>query len=144
IRPLDPLPDSYRKRYTNAQAMIGLEMLKNIDRFNALNRAHAKTLTAGLAGVDTIEPPAAVPETESVYYQYCIRASDPDTLKHRAIRAGVDVEIMHVDICNVLDGFEPFKTKCPIAEATEHALQLPVYASLTEKDLERIIKVIRA
>src|SRR5438034_10919881 len=40
IRPLDPLPDSYRRRYTNAQAMIGLEMLKDIDALNALNRAH--------------------------------------------------------------------------------------------------------
>ena len=143
IRPLDPFPDSYRKRYTNAQAMIGLEMLKNIDAFNALNRAHAKKLTAGLSGVDTVQPPATPPETESAYYQYCIRAADPDTLKHRAIRAGVDVEIMHVDICNVLDLFEPFKVKCPVAEATEHTLQLPVYASLTDRDLDHIVNVIR-
>ena len=143
IRPLDPLPDSYRRRYTNAQAMIGLEMLKNIDAFNALNRAHAKRVTAGLSGVDGVRPPAELSQTESVYYQYCIRAADPDRLKHRAIRAGVDVEIMHVDICNVLELFERFKTDCPVAEATEHTLQLPVYASLTDKDLDRIINVIR-
>jgi perosamine synthetase len=144
IRPLDPLPDSYRRRYTNAQAMMGIEMLKNLDSFNSLSRAHAKKLTAGLAGVDTIEAPAIPPDTESVYYQYCIRASDPDLLKHRAIRAGVDVEIMHVDICNVLDLFEPFKVKCPVAESTEHTLQLPVYSSLADKDLDRIIRVIRS
>jgi len=143
IRPLDPLPDSYRRRYTNAQAMIGLEMLKNIDAFNALNRAHAKRVTAGLSGVDGVRPPAELSQTESVYYQYCIRAADPDRLKHRAIRAGIDVEIMHVDICNVLELFERFKTDCPVAEATEHTLQLPVYASLTDKDLDRIINVIR-
>jgi dTDP-4-amino-4,6-dideoxygalactose transaminase len=143
IRPLDPLPDSYRKRYTNAQAMIGLEMLKNIDSFNALNRAHAKILTAGLVGIDAVQAPARPSDTESVYYQYCVRAQDPDLLKHRSIRAGVDVEIMHVDICNVLDLFEAFKTKCPVAEGTKHTLQLPVYASLTDKDLDRIINVIR-
>lgn len=143
IRPLDSLPDSYRKRYTNAQAMVGIEMLENIDRFNALNRVHAKKLTAGLAGIDAIQAPAMPPDTESVYYQYCIRAEDPDTLKRCAIRAGVDVETMHVDICNVLDLFEPFKTKCPVAEATEQTLQLPVYASLTDKDLNRIINVIQ-
>ncbi len=51
---------------------------------------------------------------------------------------------MHVDICNVLDLFEPFKRKCPVAEATEHTLQLPVYPSLNDKDLDRIINVIRA
>src|SRR5438132_6848466 len=143
IRPLDPLPDSYRRRYTNAQAMIGLEMLKNIDAFNALNRAHAKRVTAGLSGVDGVRPPAELSQTESVYYQYCIRAADPDRLKHRAIRAGVDVEIMHVDICNVLELFERYQTDCPVAEATAPTLQLPVYASLTDKDLDRIINVIR-
>src|SRR5207244_4645110 len=137
------LPDPDHRRYTNAQAMIGLEMLKNIDAFNALNRAHAKRVTAGLSGVDGVRPPAELSQTESVYYQYCIRAADPDTLKHRAIRAGVDVEIMHVDICNVLDLFEPFKLKCPVAEATEHTLQLPVYASLTDRDLDHIVNVIR-
>ena len=143
IRPLDPLPNSYRKRYTNAQAIIGVQMLKNIDMFNGLNRAHAKKLTAGLAGINAVQPPVTPSNTESVYYQYCIRATEPDVLKHRAIRAGVDVEIMHVDICNVLDIFGPFKTKCPAAENTEHTLQLPVYASLTDKDLDRIIDVIR-
>jgi perosamine synthetase len=143
IRPLDPLPESYRKRYTNAQALIGLQMLDNIDAFNALNRAHASRLTAALKDVDGIQPPVAPPQTESVYYQYCIRAADPDMLKHRAIRSGVDVEIMHVDVCNVLDVFEESKTKCPVAEGTEHTLQLPVYASLTDKDLNRIIEVIR-
>jgi dTDP-4-amino-4,6-dideoxygalactose transaminase len=143
VRSLDPLPPSYRKRYTNAQASIGIKMLENIDAFNALNRAHAKKLTAALKDIGGIQTPATPPETESVYYQYCIRAADPDLLKHRAIRSGVDVEIMHVDICNVLDVFHEFKTKCPEAEGTEHTLQLPVYASLKEKDLDRIIRVIR-
>jgi perosamine synthetase len=144
IRPLTPLPESYRKRYTNAQALIGLRMLENIDAFNKANRAHAARLTAALKDIDGIQPPGRAPETEPVYYQYCIRAADPDLLKHRAIRSGVDVEIMHVDICNVLDVFEGSKSKCPVAEGTEHTLQLPVYASLTERDLNRIIEVIRA
>ena len=143
IRRLSPLPESYRRRYSNAQALIGLKMLENIDALNALNRAHAGRLSAALRDVDGIQTPAGAPETESVFYQYCIRAEDPELVKHRSIRAGVDVEIMHVDICNVLDIFAEFKTQCPVAEATQHTLQLPVYASLTEKDLDRIIDVIR-
>src|SRR5262245_5750484 len=143
IRPLDPLPESYRKRYTNAQAIIGLKMLDRIDEFNVLNRAHATELTSALKEINGIQPPANPPDTESVYYQYCIRAADPDLLKHRAIRSGLDVEIMHVDICNVLDVFEEFKTSCPVAEATEHTLQLPVYSSLRKRDMNRIIDVIR-
>jgi len=143
IRPLTPLPESYRRRYSNAQAVMGLKMLEEIDRMNNLSRAHAAKLTNALRDVAGIQTPVTMPETEPVYYQYCIRAAEPDELKRRAIRSGVDLEIMHVDICNVLDVFEGFKKKCPVAEGTEHTLQLPVYASLTERDLNRIIKVIR-
>ena len=50
---------------------------------------------------------------------------------------------MHVDICNVLDVFKESQTTYPVAEGTEHTLQLPVYASLTDADLNRIIDVIR-
>jgi len=144
IRPLEPLPKSYRKKYTNAQALIGLRMLDHIDEFNEINRAHAAKLSAALKGVDGIQPPVSPPDTESVYYQYCIRAADPDMLKRRAIRSGLDVEIMHVDICNVLDLFEKSKSSCPIAEGTERTLQLPVYTSLTDRDLNRVIDIIRA
>jgi len=96
-----------------------------------------------LNGIDAIRTPAAGPETSPVYYQYCIRASDPAALKHHAIRQGIDVEIMHVDICNKLELFGASQNHCPVAEATEHTLQLPVYAGLTQKDLDRIIRVIR-
>src|SRR5215813_5481592 len=64
IRPLDPFPESYRKRYTNAQALIGLKMLENIEKFNALNRAHAAKLTAALRDVEGIQPPSSLPGTE--------------------------------------------------------------------------------
>jgi dTDP-4-amino-4,6-dideoxygalactose transaminase len=143
IRPLSPLPDSYKKRYSNTQAVIGLQILKAIDAFNAKARAHAERLTQGLKQVPSILPPATIPDAEPVYYQYCIRTSDPETLSHRAIRKGIDMEIMHVDICNRLPIFAEFAANCPNAESTERTLQLPVYEGLTEKDIERIIRVVR-
>ena len=143
IRPLEPLPASYRKRYSNAQALVGIKMLDRIDALNELNRAHAMRLTEGLTGIGSIQPPAVLPGTSPVYYQYCIRAPHPAALAQHAIRRGVDVEIMHVDICNQLDLFALYRTKCPAAEAAEHTLQLPVYADLSERDLERIIRVIQ-
>lgn len=143
IRPLDPLPESYRRRFSNAQAMLGLKMLDRIDELNQLNRAHAEKLTSGLKGIDCIQPPATLAKTMPVYYQYCIRATDPASLKRHAIRHGIDVEIMHVDICSSLEFFGPYRAKCPVAESTEGTLQLPVYAKLTDNDVDRIIGVIR-
>jgi dTDP-4-amino-4,6-dideoxygalactose transaminase len=48
-----------------------------------------------------------------------------------------------VDICNRLPIFAEFAANCPNAESTERTLQLPVYEGLTEKDIERIIRVVR-
>ena len=44
IRPLDPLPESYRERYTNVQAAIGLASLPHLDRWTANTRAHARMM----------------------------------------------------------------------------------------------------
>lgn len=143
IRPLDPLPESYRKRYSNSQAFVGLAMLEAIDSFNAKSRSNAQHLTQGLKDVHAVLPPVTAAGADPVYYQYCIRVSDPELLSHRAIRKGVDMEIMHVDVCNKLDRFAPYASSCPAAESTERTLQLPVYSSLRPEDIERILRVVR-
>jgi dTDP-4-amino-4,6-dideoxygalactose transaminase len=143
IRPLDPLPESYRRRYSNAQAVAGLKMLEEIDGFNAKSRANAERLTEGLRGIESILSPVTIDGASPVYYQYCLRVSDPATFSHRAIRKGVDMEIMHVDICNKLDLFARYASRCPGAESTEGTLQLPVYSSLQPRDIERILRVVR-
>src|SRR4030095_15944863 len=72
IRSLDPLPESYRKKYANAQAIIGLKMLHEIDALNALNRSNAETLSAALKHLAGIQTPVTPPANECVFYQYCI------------------------------------------------------------------------
>jgi dTDP-4-amino-4,6-dideoxygalactose transaminase len=143
IRPLDPLPSTYRRRYSNAQAVIGLKVLEVIDKLNAKSQEHARYLTEGLKAIPSILPPQTLPYTSPVYYQYCIRTSDPITLSHRAIRRGIDMEIMHVDICTRLELFAPYASPCPNAESTEGTLQLPVYSGLRPKDVHRILRVIQ-
>jgi hypothetical protein len=143
IRPLDPLPDSYRKRYSNAQAEMGIKMLGILDSLNDRSREHARRLTDGLRNLNSLRLPETIDDATNVYYQYCIRVSDPATLSRRAIRKGIDVEIMHVDVCSKLDIFSPFARSCPVAESTEGTLQVPVYSGLQPEDVERIIRVVR-
>ena len=142
IRPLNPFPDSYRRRYTNAQAVMGLKGLEALDSFNAKCRANGERLTEGLKEIRSILPPATIEGSSPVYYQYCIRVSEPAKLSQRAIRKGVDLEIMHVDICNKLELFAPAPS-CPAAESTEGTLQLPVYSGLSPQDVDRVLRVIR-
>jgi perosamine synthetase len=143
IRPLDPFPRAYRQRYSNAQAVLGVRGLAHLDEFNGRSRRHAARYTRGLADCRSVRTPRVLPGAEHVYYQYCIYASDPALASRRAIRRGVDFETTHVDVCSALPLFEEFAARCPGAEETEKALQLPVYSRLRPRDVERVLGVVR-
>jgi dTDP-4-amino-4,6-dideoxygalactose transaminase len=90
-----------------------------------------------------VQTPHVLDDAEHVYYQYCIYTSDPSRASRRAIRRGVDFETTHVDVCSELPLFKEFAAHCPGAEATERALQLPVYSRLRPSDAERVLRVVR-
>lgn len=142
IRPLDRFPRSYRRRFSNVQAILGLRALERLDEFNERSRAHAEIYTRGLAECQSIETPYVISEAEPVYYQYCIYVSDSRRAKRRAIRRGVDFETTHVDVCSALPLFKQFGGDCPQADQTTEALQLPVYSRLRTSDVERVMKVV--
>lgn len=143
IRPLDRLPRAYRRRYSNAQALLGLRGLAKLDEFNARSRAHASQYTRGLADCPAVRTPQESEDIEHVYYQYCIYTSDSARASRRAIRRGVDFETTHVDVCSSLPLFKDFAAVCPGAELTATALQLPVYSRLRDSDVERVLRVVR-
>ena len=143
IRPLEALPHVYHQKYSNVQALIGLRALSKLDEFNARCRKHAALYTQGLSDCRHVQTPKVFPETDAVYYQYSIYATDSVATSRRAIRRGVDLETTHVDICPKLKLFEDFSTPCPGAEVTENVLQLPVYSRLRASDVERVMQVVR-
>lgn len=143
IRPLDHFPRAYRRRYSNAQAIIGLRGLAKLDELNALSRDNARRYTQGLADCRAVRVPSAPAATEHVYYQYCIYVSDPAHASRRAIRHGVDFETTHVDVCSSLPLFKEFAATCVGAEMAQDALQLPVYSRLRISDVARVLRVVR-
>ena len=72
IRSLHPLPEPYRERFPNVQAVIGLEALKHLDEWTAQSRANAEAVTRALGGLPAIRPPYVPPDRTHVYYQYCV------------------------------------------------------------------------
>ena len=143
IRRLEPFPASYNRRYSNAQAILGLRALAKLDDFNARSRAHAAALTRGLNDCRSVLTPKVIAGAEHVYYQYCVYISDPERAGRRAIRRGVDFETTHVDVCSSMPLFKEFAAPCPGAEETVRALQLPAYSRLRDSDVERVLKVVR-
>jgi dTDP-4-amino-4,6-dideoxygalactose transaminase len=143
IRPLEQFPRTYHQRYSNVQALLGLRSLASLDRHNERCREHATRYTRGLIGWDNIQAPPVPPDVEHVFYQYCVYTAGPELLSRRAIRQGVDIETTHVDVCSKLELFKDFRAACPGAEATEKALQLPVYSRLRESDIDRVLCTVR-
>ena len=142
IRPLMPLPDAYRRRYTNVQAALGLAGLAHLDRWTNDTIAHAQELCDALSG-NGVETPSVPEPARHVFYQYAMYADDRDTVVRRCLRRGVDVESLHVDVCTTLPLFGNGHAPAPGAERAAAAIQLPVYSSLRHDQVERIAAVVR-
>jgi hypothetical protein len=59
------------------------------------------------------------------------------------VRRGVDLEILHVDVCSRLPLFGDAQTDAPGADRTTQAVQVPVYASLTDEHVMRVARVVQ-
>jgi dTDP-4-amino-4,6-dideoxygalactose transaminase len=142
VRHLDPLPASYNERYSNVQAALGLAGLKHLDEWTASTRRHAHLLNRALSAYAQI--PYVPPDCHHVYYQYSFYVPDHTDFVRRALRRGIDVEMLHMDVCTRLPLFADSAADAPGADRAAEAVQLPVYASLSDVDVARVARTTRA
>ena len=97
-----------------------------------------------LSGLPGVEVPLVPPDRTHVYYQYCLQVPcDRNILLNRALHHGVDLEMRHVDKCTGLEIFGQTTCGFPGADYAVEAVQVPVYAGLTEAQITRVADVIR-
>jgi dTDP-4-amino-4,6-dideoxygalactose transaminase len=143
VRPLDPLPDKYRGRFTNVQAALGLAGLKHLPDFIERTRRHARMLDEILGNTPGVTIPVIPEGRTHVYYQYVPYVPDPGMIVKRCIRRGVDVAPMHVDVCSRLELFGWKGRPAPGADTAATAVQVPVYESLSDREIERVGRLVR-
>jgi dTDP-4-amino-4,6-dideoxygalactose transaminase len=146
IRPLDPLPDSYTERFPNVQAAIGLAALDHLDEWTERTRRHACVMDQALGDLPGITIPTTQSDRTHVYYQYCVYGPARDELVVKCVRHGVDIETLHVDVCSDLDLFRNERVipeGAPGARRAAGAMQIPVYATLTDEQAQRVAHVVR-
>jgi dTDP-4-amino-4,6-dideoxygalactose transaminase len=143
VRPLMPLPDHYRGRFSNVQAALGLAGLAHLPEFIERTRRHARILDELLGDAPGVTIPRVPPDRTHVYYQYCPYVPDSETIVKRCIRRGVDVAPMHVDVCTRMPLFGWQGASAPAAEHAATAVQVPVYESLADREIERIGRLVR-
>jgi dTDP-4-amino-4,6-dideoxygalactose transaminase len=144
VRPLTPIPEHYRGRYTNVQAAMGLAGLKHLPEYIERTRRHAAVLDSFLGDLPGVQIPSTPSGRTHVYYQYCAYVPEGPTVVTRCIRRGVDVAPMHVDLCTKMDLFGWRGPAAPGAEHGMTAVQVPVYESLSDQEIERIGRLVRA
>ena len=143
IRPLSPLPHSYTQKYSNVQAALGLAGLEHLEEWTLRTQSHASMMGQLLKDLLGVVTPKLPPESQHVYYQYCVYVPDRDDLVKRCIRRGVDIETLHVDVCTQLPLFGPI-SRAVGAERAATAVQLPIYESLSDSQVALVAKRVRA
>jgi dTDP-4-amino-4,6-dideoxygalactose transaminase len=145
IRSLDPLPGAYTERFSNAQAAIGLAALGALDDWTEHTRRHVRVMDRALGDLPGITVPRVPAKRTHVYYQYCVYGPQRDELVVRCVRRGIDIETLHVDVCSDLELFAGARVEppgAPGAERAKGAMQIPVYATLTDSQAERVAQVV--
>lgn len=143
IRPLDPLPADYRERMSNVQAAIGLEALSRLDAWTVATQRHAARMSERLINLPGVRVPAVPGDRTHAFYQYCAYVPDRDAIVDRCLRRGVDLETLHVDVCSELPLFDASRVVAPGARASTATVQIPVYESLTDEQIDRVADVTR-
>jgi len=143
VRPLRPKEEGYCERFSNVQAAVGLAGLQHLDEWNDRCRRNAEIFTKALQGIEGVAPPFIPPECVSVNYQYCVYVPDRDRVVEKCIQRGVDVETKHVDVCTEAALFGP-QVPAPAASGAAKVVQLPVYASLSEKQATAVARRVRS
>lgn len=142
IRPLSPLPMEYRERYSNVQAIIGLESLKHLKRWTEATQANARHVTEVLRQVPGISLPEVPADRTHAFYQFCAYLPHRDKAVFACLKRGVDLETLHVDVCPHMEIFGGSKAPVPGADATTAAVQIPIYESLSQKQIDRVAQVV--
>ncbi len=147
IRSLHPLPDQYTERFPNVQAVIGLAGLKRLDGWTARAQANAAYMTRTLGDLPGIQVPRVPADRTHVYYQYCVYGPDGpqrDELVVRCVRRGIDIETLHVDVPPDMELFHGARAEADGARRAAQAIQIPIYAGLTEEQIERVAATVRS
>ena len=140
----------FNARMTDIHAAIGRVQLTKVDAWTALRQRNASVLDAGLADLPGVQTPKVAAGAVHVYHQYTIRV---DAAERERIRQALQEEHqvgsgVYYPIPNhrlpSLAKFAPGLELPETERAASEVLSLPVHPSLSEGDLDRIVRAMTA
>jgi perosamine synthetase len=135
----------YNFRMTDAQAAVGIEQLKKLDRHNQMRIDLADRLTGKLAKVNGITLPYVDPKGKHVFHLYVIQLQDSFPINksdfmwalyaEKGIKAWSHYMLIHLTAPYRVEGHR--EGECPVAEAAfDRYVSLPIHPRLTAKAID--------
>jgi perosamine synthetase len=140
----------YNYRMTDIQAAIGIEQLKKLDDILSRRIRLAERYTTLLAGLDGISTPYAPTYGWHTYQSYCIRFDAARTAPRHEVMARMLALGVATRRGVMAIHEEPYfvshfgSVSLPVTEAaTRQTLLLPLYATMTEAEQDRVVEALR-
>jgi dTDP-4-amino-4,6-dideoxygalactose transaminase len=127
-------------------AILGVK-LRHLDNWNMKRRANAARLSAGLANTSLTLPTPGGDGIEEVFHLYVVQHPERDRLRaflgERGVQTGIHYpKPIHLQKAYADLGYEP--GAFPVAERlSATVLSLPMYAELTDEQIERVAACVR-
>lgn len=138
-------------RLDELQAAVLNIKLKHLDEWTAGRQRNAAYYDAAFARTDVagvVQTPCAAPGVRHIYNQYVVRVRDRDALRARLASAGIGTEIYYPVPLQLQQCFAYLGHRAgefPQSErAAAETLALPVYAELTESQLQYVVDAVAA
>jgi len=130
---------SSRFNFTNFQAILGIEQLKNLDLSNERRIKAAKVLTRLLEKNNLLFLPRSTRNSKHIYYSYAITSKyDGDSISQKLFKLGIDTAIGNEIMQNCPKKLG-IKERFPNTEMIiKTAIQLPFHNEISEKDIQLI------
>jgi len=143
----------YNYRLTDMQCALGLSQLRKLPRWLWRRREIATRYDEAFTDLEGIRPLRVSPQVKHAYHLYVVQldlqrlGTNRATVFRRLRAAGIGVNVHYIPVHLHPYYRERFGTGpglCPVAEAAyERILSLPMYASLSDPQVERVITGIR-
>ncbi len=134
-------------RLDTVQAAILSVKLRHLARWNEARRAHALRYRELLTGVGDVSFQHVPPHTISVYHLFVIETARRDELREYLSRAAVQTGVHYPIPIHLQRAYAELGHRegdFPVAEGLARtSLSLPMYAELTEAQIERVAAVVK-
>jgi len=148
---MDYVTLGYNFRMPNIIAALGTSQLKKADKIIAMRRKNARYLTKKLSKVREVTPPIVPDNYFHVYQMYTIRVNGGkkvrDNLAEYLAERGIMTKVFFypVHLTHFYRNELGYEIKLPVTERVyKEVLTLPMYPSLTKREMDYIANAINA